>query len=89
MNMNESSMFSVNTAGCYICQNQDIRLELSQLLAPLLPRSCQVVVAKPCEVVFLDAEVVFFGLRWSRAAAVLPYGWQYPWLTLFYAYPIG
>jgi len=82
MNMNESSMFSVNTAGCYICQNQDIRLELSQLLAPLLPRSCQVVVAKPCE-------VVFFGLRWSRAAAVLPYGWRYPWLTLFYAYPIG
>jgi len=58
MNMNESSMFSVNTAGCYICQNQDIRLELSQLLAPLLPRSCQVVVAKPCEVVLLDAEVV-------------------------------
>jgi hypothetical protein len=88
MNINESSMLSVNNhypnnaAGCYICQNQDIQLELSQLLAPLLPRSCQVVVAKPCEVVFLAAEVVFFGLRWSCAAAVLPYGWWCPWLPL-------
>ena len=28
-------------------------------------------------------------LRWSRAAAVLPYGWWCLWLVLFYAYPIG